>query len=81
MLRARAIENQVYVMAAAQAGNHASGRQTWGHSMIIDPWGEIIAEFDTEQHEAQTGLLIADVDLSNIAKTRRALPALSHRRL
>lgn len=81
LLRARAIENQVYVMAAAQAGNHASGRQTWGHSMIIDPWGEIIAEFDTEQQKAQTGLLLADVDLSKIAKTRRSLPALSHRRL
>lgn len=49
LLQARAIENQCYVMAAGQSGTHADGRQTWGHSMIIDPWGEILAEAEQDQ--------------------------------
>lgn len=81
LLRARAIENQVFVMAAAQTGVHASGRQTWGHSIIIDPWGKVVAEMTDTQDSAETGLLFADLDLTKIAEVRQSLPAQSHRRL
>jgi len=76
LLRARAIENQCYVMAPAQGGRHPSGRVTWGHSMIIDPWGEILACRDEG-----SGVILADVDRSRIAAVRASLPALRHRRL
>ncbi len=74
LLRARAIENQCYVMAPAQGGRHASGRVTWGHSMIIDPWGEVLA--CREQGE---GVVLADLEPERIARMRASLPALSHR--
>jgi len=76
LLRARAIENQVYVVAPGQWGGHASGRQTHGHSMIIDPWGRILAA-----RESGTGIVVADIDLDEQAEIRRRFPSLSHRRL
>ena len=74
LLRARAIENQCYVMAPAQGGRHASGRVTWGHTMIIDPWGEVLV--CREQGE---GVVMADLEPERIARVRASLPALSHR--
>jgi len=74
LLAARAIENQCYVFAAAQWGEHDGGRKTWGHSMIIDPWGEVIAEIPEG-----VGLTMAEVSHSQIRSVRRRLPALSHR--
>ncbi len=77
LLRARAVENQCYVLAPAQGGEHVNGRRTWGHSLICDPWGEIVAECTA----AGEGVVLADVDPDRIAQVRRQLPALSHRRL
>ena len=74
LLRARAIENQCYVLAAAQGGRHPNGRRTWGHSMLIDPWGEIIAE----QAEGEA-VVVGEIDPARLAATRKALPALTHR--
>jgi nitrilase len=76
LLRARAIENQCYVLAAAQGGTHPGGRRTYGHSVIIDPWGIVVAERDQGP-----GVIVADVDPERIAQVRRELPALEHRRL
>ena len=76
LLRARAVENQCYVLAAAQGGQHENGRRTWGHSLICDPWGEVVAV----QAEGE-GVVIADVDAGRIASVRAQLPALVHRRL
>jgi len=76
LLRARAVENQAYVIAPAQGGLHENGRRTWGHSMIVDPWGEVVACLP-----AGEGVVTADVELSRIAEVRRQLPALAHRRL
>jgi nitrilase len=76
LLRARAVENQCYVIAAAQGGLHASGRRTWGHSLIVDPWGEVLAL----RPEGQ-GVIFADVDPARLADVRARLPALRHRRL
>jgi deaminated glutathione amidase len=74
LLRARAIENQCYVLAAAQAGVHPGGRRTWGHSMLIDPWGQVVAS----RPEGE-GVVVGDVDPARIADVRAKLPALSHR--
>jgi nitrilase len=76
LLKARAIENQCYVLAAAQGGMHANGRRTYGHSVLIDPWGEVLAERDEGP-----GVIVGDIDPERIAQVRRELPALSHRRL
>lgn len=76
LLRARAIENQCYVIAAAQGGVHENGRRTWGHSMIVDPWGEVLAV----RPEGE-GVVLADIDPARIAEVRQQLPALAHRRL
>ena len=76
LLRARAIENQCYVLAAAQAGVHPGGRRTWGHSMLVDPWGVIVA--DVPEGE---GLAIGEVDPERIGDVRTRLPALDHRTL
>ncbi len=76
LLRARAVENQCYVIAAAQGGEHASGRRTWGHSLIVDPWGEVLAV----RPEGE-GVIFADVDPARLADVRARLPALHHRRL
>ena len=74
LLRTRAIENQCYVLAAAQGGVHPGGRRTYGHSVLIDPWGTVIAE-----HDAEPGVIVGDVDPARIAEVRAELPALSHR--
>lgn len=76
LLRARAIENQCFVLAAAQTGTHPGGRRTFGHSMLIDPWGEIVAE----QAEGE-GVVVGDVDPARLDEVRSRLPALSHRTL
>jgi nitrilase len=76
LLRARAVENQCYVLAAAQGGLHANGRRTYGHSVLIDPWGEVVAE----QAEGP-GVVVGDVVAERIAEVRRELPAIAHRRL
>ena len=75
LLRARAIENQCYVLAAAQGGKHVNGRRTWGHSMVIDPWGEVLAVCPEGE-----GLAAAGLDPERIAQVRTQLPALRHRR-
>ncbi len=75
LLRARAVENQCYVIASAQGGLHENGRRTWGHSMVIDPWGEVLAV----QPEGE-GVVLADLDLDRLAAVRSQLPALAHRR-
>lgn len=76
LVRARAIENLVYVVAAAQVGRHAKGRETWGHSMVVDPWGEIVAE-----RAEGPGLAVADIELARIEEVRGQLPSVEHRRL
>jgi deaminated glutathione amidase len=76
LLRARAIENQCYLLAAAQGGVHPNGRRTFGHSVLIDPWGVILAERDEGP-----GVIVGDIDPERIAQVRRDLPALAHRRL
>ncbi len=77
LLRARAIENQCYVIASAQSGRHENGRRTWGHSMIIDPWGEVVAQCEADGE----GVAVADLDLQRLQAVRSQLPALTHRRL
>jgi nitrilase len=74
LLRARAVENQCYVLAAAQGGTHPGGRRTYGHSALIDPWGRIVVERETGE-----GVVVGDVDPACIADVRAELPALSHR--
>jgi len=76
LLRARAIENQCYVLASAQGGRHPSGRRTWGDSMIIDPWGEVLARLPEGP-----GVVVADLDPARIAEVRASLPALRHRKI
>jgi nitrilase len=76
LLRARAIENQAYVVASAQGGQHENGRRTWGHSMVIDPWGMVLAL----QAEGPA-VVLAELDAARLADVRRRLPALQHRRL
>ncbi|WP_114814572.1 carbon-nitrogen hydrolase family protein [Paraburkholderia kururiensis] len=74
LLRARAVENQCYVLAAAQGGKHENGRRTWGHSMLIDPWGEIVAVRDEG-----AGAVVGDIDPARIQEVRTSLPAWRHR--
>jgi nitrilase len=76
LLRARAIENQCYVLAAAQGGHHPNGRRTWGHSMLIDPWGEVKALLPEGE-----GIVVGDLDMRHIQRVRESLPALKHRKL
>ncbi|KQP49961.1 carbon-nitrogen hydrolase family protein [Pseudorhodoferax sp. Leaf274] len=76
LLRARAIENLAYVLAPAQGGLHENGRRTWGHSMLVDPWGQVLAE----QAEGPACVL-GDLDAERLAQSRRQLPALEHRLL
>ena len=76
LLRARAIENLCYTVAAAQGGYHVNGRQTWGHSMIIDPWGYIMSEISSG-----TGCAVADLDLDRLKNIRTGFPSLQHRRI
>ncbi len=76
LIRARAIENLAYVIAAAQGGYHVSGRETHGHTMIVDPWGRVMDEL-----QRGSGVVIADVNPSYQASLRKSLPALTHRTL
>lgn len=76
LLRARAIENLAYVVAPAQGGVHPNGRETHGHSMVIDPWGRILA-----QRAKQPGVVLADIDPASQRESRSMLPALTHRTL
>jgi deaminated glutathione amidase len=73
LLRARAIENQAYVLAAAQGGIHENGRHTWGHTMAVDPWGQILAA-----REEGAGVVMAEVQAANLQGVRDRLPALRH---
>jgi predicted amidohydrolase len=75
LLRARAIEAGLFVVAAAQFGHHEDGRNTFGHSLVVDPWGEILLDMGE-----QTGLGFADIDLKRISDVRSRIPALNHRR-
>ncbi len=77
MLRARAIETGAFILAPAQGGPHADGRVTYGHSMVVNPWGEIIARLDHD-HPA---VLEATLDFSEVTRARQALPQLQHDRL
>jgi len=76
LLRARAIENECYLLAAGQYGNHSGERKTWGHSMIISPWGEILSSLDEGE-----GVITAELSLKKLNSVREALPVLNHRRL
>lgn len=76
LLRARAIENQCFVLAAAQGGTHRNGRRTWGHSMLIDPWGEVLAVLPEGE-----GVVSGVLETARMAEVRASLPALQHRRL
>jgi deaminated glutathione amidase len=75
LLRARAIEAGLFVVAAAQVGRHEDGRQTFGHSLVVDPWGEVLLDMGEEP-----GLGFADIDLKRISDVRSRIPALNHRR-
>jgi len=75
LLRARAIENQCYVLACGQGGEHPSGRRTFGHSMLIDPWGEVVASL-----AMGLGVVVGDIEPDRILSVRESLPALQHRR-
>jgi nitrilase len=76
LLRARAIENQCYVLASAQGGTHANGRRTFGHSMLVDPWGEVKAVLREGE-----GVVSGEIDAAVLAGVRESLPALKHRKL
>ncbi len=75
LLRARAVEQGAYIVAAAQGGRHEDGRETFGHSLVVDPWGEIIHD-----SQGEAGLSIVEIDLSRVDEVRRRLPVISHRR-
>jgi deaminated glutathione amidase len=74
-MRARAIEAGLFVAAAAQVGHHEDGRNTFGHSLVVDPWGEVLLDMGEEP-----GVGFADIDLKRISDVRSRIPALNHRR-
>jgi deaminated glutathione amidase len=76
LLRARAVENLCYVIASNQGGQHINERMTWGHSMIVSPWGEVLTVI-----EQGNGLACADIDLEQLNQLRNKFPALMHRKL
>ena len=76
LLRARAIEASAYVVAAAQVGEHEDGRRTYGHSLVVDPWGEVLLDMGGEA----IGLGFAEIDLARIAEVRAQVPSLANRR-
>ena len=76
LVRARAVENLCYVLAPAQGGHHENGRDTFGNSLIVDPWGKVLARLDKDP-----GVAIAEIDRVRIAELRKSLPALAHRTL
>ncbi len=75
LLKARAVESLVYVVASGQVGEHAGGRLTYGHSMIVDPWGEVLAERDTGP-----GIVTAELDMMRLEQLRERFPVITHRR-
>src|SRR5499427_2331253 len=75
LMRARAIENGCFVFAAAQGGKHEDGRSTYGHSLVVDPWGRVLAEGGTEP-----GVVVAEIDPSEVAAARSRIPSLQHGR-
>jgi predicted amidohydrolase len=75
LMRARAIETGCFVLAAAQGGKHESGRETYGHSLVVDPWGRVLAEGETEP-----GVIFADIDPAEVASARARIPSLQHGR-
>ncbi|MFN3370471.1 MAG: carbon-nitrogen hydrolase family protein [Sphingomonadaceae bacterium] len=75
LLRARAIETGCFIVAAAQAGRHADGRETYGHSLVVDPWGRVLLDMGTEPGEA-----LAEIDLGEVARVRARIPSLEHAR-
>jgi predicted amidohydrolase len=77
MLRTRAIETGAYVLAAAQSGKHESGRETFGHSLVVSPWGDIVAEC---KGDVQASVILADIDCEFVADARRRMPSLEHDR-
>lgn len=74
LLRTRAVENQCYLLASAQGGQHPNGRVTHGNSMIVDPWGEVLDRLDK-----QAGVVVAQMDAARLSEVRASLPALRHR--
>lgn len=76
LVRAQAIINSSYLIAAAQVGTHLNGRQTYGHSMIVEPWGHVVAELKTE-----VGIITSSIDLNYLHQIRQEFPAVTHRRL
>jgi predicted amidohydrolase len=76
LIRARAIENGAFVVAAAQGGRHEDGRETYGHSLIVDPWGRILAEADHDE----PGVIVAGIDTAQVSATRRKIPNLRNAR-
>lgn len=76
LLRARAIENQAFVIAPDQGGKHSAKRETWGHSMIVDPWGTVL----TQKEEAGAGFILADLDMDWLQEVRAAMPVQQHKR-
>jgi len=75
LLRARAIETGSFVIAPAQVGEHEGGRTTYGHSIIISPWGKVLAQIEEGE-----GVIVADLDINDVKTARSAIPALSHDR-
>lgn len=75
LLRARAIENAAFIIAAAQAGTHEDGRTTYGHSLVVSPWGEVLLDM-----AEKVGLAFVDIDLAQVAQVRQRIPVLEHRR-
>jgi len=76
LLRARAIETGSFILAAAQGGRHESGRETFGHSLAVSPWGEVLAEAGSEP-----GFFMVEIDVAQVAEARRRIPALQHKRV
>jgi deaminated glutathione amidase len=80
LLRARAIEAQAFVIAAAQVGKHEDGRETYGHSLVVDPWGEVLLDMGGPEHANAPGLAFCEIDLARVAEVRAQVPALANRR-
>ncbi|RED15917.1 putative amidohydrolase [Parasphingopyxis lamellibrachiae] len=76
LMRARAIESAAFVVAAAQVGRHEDGRETYGHSLVVDPWGEILLDMEDE-----AGLGFAEIDMARVDEVRRRIPVIAHRRI
>lgn len=80
LLKARAIETGCYVVAPAQVGMHETGRSTYGHSLVVDPWGKVILDAGGTQEAPNCGIHMVDINLENISKARQKIPSLSHTR-